>query len=103
MVNDWFSHVGVIDLLAGVPNTPHKAHLPPTRKAVALRIDSMRVQTSKNKITFSIGGYNRLLLSLRSRVVVAGVQMARKLNFYDPGDKGWERNGGRAGGGWVGV
>ena len=73
--------------LAKVPNTPHKVtYLSPTRKAIALRIDSMRVQISKNKITFSIGGYNRLFLPLRSRVVVAGVQMARKLNFYGPGD-----------------
>jgi len=46
----------------------------------------MRVQISKNKITFSIGGYNRLFLPLRSRVVVVGVQMAWKLNFYGPGD-----------------
>jgi len=65
MANDWFSHVGVTDVLTRVPNTPHKvAYLSPTGKATALRIDSMRVQTSKNKITFSIGGYNRLLLSL---------------------------------------
>jgi len=65
MANDWFSHVGVTDVLARVPNTLHKvAYLSPTGKAAALRIDSMRVQTSKSKITFSIGGYNRLLLSL---------------------------------------
>ena len=87
MANNWFSHIGVADVLAKVPNTPHKAtYLSPTRKAIALRIDSMRVQISKNKITFSIGGYNRLFPPLRSRVVVVGVQMARKLNFYGPGD-----------------
>jgi len=90
MANNWFSHVGVADVLAKVPNTPHKVtYLSPTRKAIALRIDSMRVQISKNKITFSIGGYNRLFLPLRSRVVVVGVQMARKLNFYGPGDRFW--------------
>jgi len=88
MANNWFSYVGVADVLAKVPNTPHKVtYLSPTRKAIALRIDSMRIQISKNKITFSIGGYNRLFLPLRSRVVVVGVQMARKLNFYGPGDR----------------
>jgi len=87
MANNWFSHVGVADVLAKVPNTPHKVtYLSPTRKAIALRIDSMRVQISKNKITFSIGGYNRLFLPLRSRVVVVGGQMARKPNYYGPGD-----------------
>lgn len=65
MANDWFRHVAVADILAKDLNTPHNvAYLSPTRKAIAPRIDSMRVQTSKNKIAFSIGGYNRLLLSL---------------------------------------
>ena len=57
MTNDWFSHVVVADVLAKVPNTPHKVtYLSPNRKDIALRSDSMRVQTSKIKITSSIGG-----------------------------------------------
>jgi len=64
--------------------TPHNVtFLSPTRKAIAPGVDSMRVQTPKDKISFSIWG----IIGYFFRYVVEGVQMARKLNFYGPGDR----------------
>jgi len=65
MANDWLRHIAVADNLAKVLDTPHNLSYPsPTRKGIAPRIDSMRVKISKKKISFSVGGYNRLLLPL---------------------------------------
>jgi len=32
MAHDWFSHVVAADILAGVPNTPHKRGLPTSHR-----------------------------------------------------------------------
>jgi len=44
MANDWFRHDRVVDVLAKVLDAPHNVtYLSPTRKAIAPRIDIMRV------------------------------------------------------------